>query len=151
MEVKGPRSYIGFPGVYLTPRRCLYAPRNGSKRTPRAKICLSGADRAANGERNRFCESGNGECTSHVRFPGAMWFLGGSHVPRVSFWSPYGHQSWWIFMQSTSSTITCLLHQATQNTAPMLANIGRLVRSSDEHTLILIRKFNIYIISATLQ
>ena len=53
MGVKGPRSYVGLPRVYLTPRSCLYAPRNCTKdsrseRTPRAKTCVSGAGRAVN-------------------------------------------------------------------------------------------------------
>jgi hypothetical protein len=53
VDVKGPRSYVVFPGVYLTPRNCLYAPRNrtnvsGSERTPRAKTFVPGAGRAVN-------------------------------------------------------------------------------------------------------
>jgi hypothetical protein len=51
--VKGSRSYVGFPGVYLTPRSCLYALSNrtkvsGSRGTPRGKTCVTGAGRAAN-------------------------------------------------------------------------------------------------------
>jgi hypothetical protein len=72
--VKGPRSYVGLPGVYLTPRNCLYAPRNrtkvsGSERTPRAKTCVPGADKAANRNVADFV-SGDGECTSYARFSG---------------------------------------------------------------------------------
>jgi hypothetical protein len=40
----------------------------------------------------------------------------------MNFWRVYGNQGRWIFIQSTSSAITCLLHQATQNTAPRIGS-----------------------------
>ena len=53
MEAQDPRNYVGFPGGYVAPRSCFFAPRNGTKvsrsnRAPRAKMCIPKAGRAVN-------------------------------------------------------------------------------------------------------
>lgn len=37
MEIQDPRSYIGFPGGYVAPRSCFFAPRNRTE-APGGKI-----------------------------------------------------------------------------------------------------------------
>lgn len=85
--------YAGFAGRYMGPRTDFYVPRNRIKssrikRTPRAKGCVLGFDRAVNGSVTDFLNVEMETPTSYVRFSVAIGFLDGSHLSRVGFLQP---------------------------------------------------------------
>lgn len=85
--------YVGFAGRYMGPRTDFYAPRNRIKssrikRTPRAKVCVLGFDRAVNRSVTDFLNVEMETPISYVRFSVAIRFLDGSRLFRVGFLHP---------------------------------------------------------------